>query len=44
LPAPLTPALFQGRPLNVHARRRAGLDDAFLARLAAEPDPGARRR
>jgi uncharacterized ferritin-like protein (DUF455 family) len=44
LPAPLTPALFQGRPLNVHARRRAGLDDAFLARLAAEPDPGARGR
>ncbi len=43
LPAPLTPALFQGRPLNLEARRRAGLDERFLARLAAEPDPGARR-
>jgi uncharacterized ferritin-like protein (DUF455 family) len=44
LPAPLTPALFQGRPLNVASRRRAGLDEAFLARLVAEPDAGARRR
>lgn len=44
LPAPLTPALLQGRPLNVEARRRAGMDDAFLARLATEPDPGARRQ
>jgi uncharacterized ferritin-like protein (DUF455 family) len=43
LPAPLTPALLQGRPLNRAARLRAGLDEAFLARLAAEPDPGARR-
>jgi len=30
--------------LNVESRRRAGLDDAFLQRLADEPDPGARRR
>jgi uncharacterized ferritin-like protein (DUF455 family) len=37
LPAPLTPAVLQGRPLNRDARRRAGLDDAFLDRLAAEP-------
>ncbi len=37
LPQPLTPALFRGRPLNVDARRRAGLDEAFLARLEAEP-------
>lgn len=44
LPPPLTPALMQGRPLNLAARRRAGMDDAFLARLASEPDPGARRR
>lgn len=44
LPVPLTPALFQGRPLNLDARRRAGLDEPFLARLAAEPDPGARTR
>ncbi|MCY2959653.1 MAG: DUF455 family protein [Planctomycetota bacterium] len=44
LPAPLTPALFQGQPLNVAARRSAGMDDAFLSRLAAEPDPGAKRR
>jgi uncharacterized ferritin-like protein (DUF455 family) len=44
LPAPLTPALLQGRPLNREARQRAGLDGAFLARLAAEPDPGAKGR
>jgi uncharacterized ferritin-like protein (DUF455 family) len=44
LPAPLTPALLQGRPLNLESRKRAGLDDAFLQRLADEPDPGARRR
>ncbi|MFT5048849.1 MAG: uncharacterized ferritin-like protein (DUF455 family) [Chlamydiales bacterium] len=37
LPAPLTPALLQGRPLNHAARRRAGQDDVFLERLAAEP-------
>jgi uncharacterized ferritin-like protein (DUF455 family) len=43
LPAPLTPALMQGRPLNRDARRRAGLDDAFLARLADEPPIISRR-
>jgi uncharacterized ferritin-like protein (DUF455 family) len=37
LPAPLSPALFQGRPLNRAARARAGLDDAFLAALEREP-------
>jgi uncharacterized ferritin-like protein (DUF455 family) len=37
LPAPLTPAVLQGRPLNRAARLEAGLDDAFLARLEAEP-------
>jgi uncharacterized ferritin-like protein (DUF455 family) len=37
LPAPLTPALLRGRPLNREARARAGMDPAFLARLAAEP-------
>lgn len=30
LPAPLTPTVMKGRPLNRPARRRAGLDDAFL--------------
>ena len=43
LPAPLTPALMQGRPLNRDARRRAGLDDAFLERLAGEPPIISRR-
>ena len=37
LPAPLTPAVLQGRPLNREARRRAGLDEEFLDRLAEEP-------
>jgi len=37
LPAPLTPAVLRGTPLNRAARKRAGLDDAFLARLEAEP-------
>jgi uncharacterized ferritin-like protein (DUF455 family) len=37
LPAPLTPAVLRGLPLNRDARRRAGLDDAFLERLEAEP-------
>jgi uncharacterized ferritin-like protein (DUF455 family) len=41
LPAPLTPALLRGRPLNRAARRRAGMTDAFLAQLEAEP-PAAR--
>ncbi|MBL8803783.1 MAG: DUF455 family protein [Planctomycetes bacterium] len=33
LPPPLTPALFHGAQLNLEARRRAGLDEAFLAAL-----------
>lgn len=33
LPQPLTPMLLRGVPLNRDARRRAGLDDGFLARL-----------
>ena len=37
LPAPLTPALLRGRPLNRGARARAGFDEAFLARLESEP-------
>ncbi len=43
LPAPLTPALLQGRPLALAARRRAGMDEAFLAELAAEPPIDPRR-
>ena len=34
LPAPLTPALMQGRPLNESARRAAGMDEDFLHALA----------
>jgi uncharacterized ferritin-like protein (DUF455 family) len=41
LPAPLSPSVLQGRPLNRAARKRAGFDDAFLARLEAEPRVGA---
>jgi uncharacterized ferritin-like protein (DUF455 family) len=37
LPAPLTPAVLRGLPLNRAARARAGLDEIFLARLEAEP-------
>lgn len=37
LPAPLTPAVLRGQPLNRAARARAGFDEAFLARLEAEP-------
>lgn len=37
LPPPLSPAILRGKPLNLIARRRAGLDEQFLARLAAEP-------
>ena len=37
LPAPLTPSVLQGRPLNRAARLAAGLDEPFLERLAAEP-------
>ena len=35
LPSPLSPTLFTGRPLARRARARAGLDEAFLARLEA---------
>ncbi len=44
LPPPLTPSLMQGQPMNRAARRRAGFSDEFLARLAAAPPTGARRR
>jgi uncharacterized ferritin-like protein (DUF455 family) len=43
LPAPLTPSVLRGQMLNRDARRRAGLDDAFLARLEAAPSTGLRR-
>ena len=44
LPAPLTPALFRGEPLNRAARAQAGLDARFLDALeavapAAAPSP-----
>ena len=42
LPPPLTPALLRGRPLQREARRRAGMDEAFLARLEAEPSTATR--
>jgi uncharacterized ferritin-like protein (DUF455 family) len=35
LPAPLTPMMARGLPLNLEARRRAGYPEAFLASLAA---------
>lgn len=41
LPHPLTPMLLRGLPLNMEARRRAGLDDAFLERLAGAGNDGA---
>lgn len=44
LPAPLTPAVLRGRPINLSARRRAGFDEAFLARLEGEPATTAARR
>ena len=44
LPAPLTPAVLRGKPLNRAARARAGFDEDFLARLEAEPATSARRR
>lgn len=37
LPAPLTPALFRGRPLNRAARTRAGLGGALLDALERAP-------
>jgi uncharacterized ferritin-like protein (DUF455 family) len=44
LPSPLTPALMQGRPLALAARRSAGMNEVFLAALAAEPPVDPRRR
>jgi uncharacterized ferritin-like protein (DUF455 family) len=35
LPAPLSPVMARGLPLNVEARRRAGYSEAFLTALAA---------
>ena len=43
LPAPLTPAVLRGRPLNRPARLKAGLDASFLAQLEAEPSTTQRR-
>lgn len=43
LPAPLTPSLLRGAPLNRAARARAGLDERFLDALAAAPPTGLRR-
>jgi uncharacterized ferritin-like protein (DUF455 family) len=42
LPPPLTPSVLRGSPLNRAARKRAGLGDAFLARLEAEQPATAR--
>ena len=36
LPAPLSPGLLRGQPLNRAARRRAGMGERFLIRLEAE--------
>jgi uncharacterized ferritin-like protein (DUF455 family) len=44
LPAPLTPGLLQGRPMNRAARERAGLDARFLAELESEPPAKSRSR
>jgi uncharacterized ferritin-like protein (DUF455 family) len=33
LPAPLSPLVMRGEPIAMHARRRAGLSDAFVADL-----------
>ncbi|MBK7579866.1 MAG: DUF455 family protein [Myxococcales bacterium] len=43
LPAPLTPAVLQGRPLNRDSRTRAGFDAGFLDALAAVPPVGGKR-
>ncbi len=43
LPAPLTPSLLQGHPINRSSRKRAGLDDAFVDALEAAPSTGLRR-
>nr|MCU0687078.1 ferritin-like domain-containing protein [Polyangiaceae bacterium] len=45
LPAPLSPMLFRGRPLNLRDRARAGLDAEFLGALDAwQPEPPACNR
>jgi uncharacterized ferritin-like protein (DUF455 family) len=43
LPAPLSPSVLQGRPINRAARKRAGLDDAFVDALMSAPSTGLRR-
>lgn len=43
LPAPLSPSVLRGQVLNREARRRAGIDETFLARLDAAPSTGVRR-
>ena len=43
LPAPLSPMVMRGMPLNLEWRERAGLDEAFLSALA-EWQPEARGR
>ncbi|MDZ4773735.1 MAG: DUF455 family protein [Planctomycetota bacterium] len=43
LPAPLTPSVLQGTPINRAARNRAGLDDAFVDALISSPPTGLRR-
>ena len=43
LPAPLTPSLLRGKPLNRGARLAAGLDEEFLVRLEAAPATGRSR-
>lgn len=37
LPRPLSPSVLQGRPLNRRARLEAGMSEAFLELLTAEP-------
>lgn len=44
LPAPLTPSLLRGKPLNREARLAAGLDEQFLRRLESAPATGQSRR
>jgi uncharacterized ferritin-like protein (DUF455 family) len=43
LPAPLSASVLQGRPINRAARKRAGLDDAFVDALESAPPTGLRR-
>jgi len=44
LPQPLSPAVLRGVPLNREARAKAGLDEAFLDALEAEPATTVRRK